>query len=224
MTKYSTEATSNDDKTMVPVNNKIIEHSTISSGVYPSTVRGTFNMQLKNNKENRSVINIQDYDIYNVELKDRTILPFQIDNRKKMILSNVAYMPLPIDNGTPTNIANYGLAYPGPQSSMNPLVASVKTPEEALQFCANTCAASNKLKFPQFESNCVGFEFNPNTNSCYGFAPGSVKFNSARKQKKYYMGELNANKNTMSYYSKQFILKESNEPEIPLQRIPLQII
>ena len=210
MTKYSLNIPIADNKkTLIPITDDKKILIPIADDI-PSTVRGKLNMTINDAKGEHRIVNIQDYDIYNVELKDRTILPFQIDNRKKMVLSNVAYMPLPIDNGTPTNIANYGLSYPGPQSSINPLTASLapKTPAEALQLCANTCAASNKLKFPQFKSNCVGFEFNPNTNSCYGFSPGSVEINSDQKQKKYYMGELNANKNTMTYYSKQFILKD----------------
>ena len=222
MTKYSTEATSNDDKTMIDLSSTqgVVKLGPIGVttpppgsvkegplGAIPSTVRGKMNVTINDAKGERSIVNIQDYDIYNLELKnERTILPFQIDTRNNMVAYNMPYMPLPIENGTPV-IGNYGLSVPGPQTVVKKIGAPgspVKTPAEALQLCATNCAHSNQLKFPEFKSNCVGFEFNPNTNSCYGFAPGSVIQNKPRKNKKYYMGEINRH-DTLSYYSKQLI-------------------
>jgi len=229
MTKYSTEATSNDDKTMIDLSNtqNVVKLGSIgvttpptggnfkeALGVIPTTVTGKMDMTMRNAKGESRIVNMQDYDQYDLELKnERTILPFQIYTRNNMVVYNGTYMPLPIENGTPV-IGNYGLSVPGPQTTTKKLAASLapKTPAEALQLCANFCTASNKLKFPQFESNCVGFEFNPNTNSCYGFAPGSVIQNKPRKGKKYYMGEINTKHDTLSYYSKQFILKKAKDP------------
>lgn len=211
MTKYSTEATSNDDKTMIDLSTTNVSEATlrpIGKGFLPPSVRGKMDVTINDAKGESRIVNIQDYDMNDIELKDRTILPFQIDTRNNRVAYNVPYMPFPIDNGTPV-VSNYGMTYPGgPQTVTKKLVAPVKSPEEALQLCANTCAHSNKLKFPQFKSNCVGFEFNPNTNSCYGFAPGSVKANSPRKPKTYYMGEINTTRHTLSYYSKQLNPKE----------------
>ena len=222
MTKYSTEATSNDDKTMKDLSTTNVSEATyeidlsttkatlgpIGKGFFSPTVRGKMDVTINDAKGESRIVNIQDYDMNDIELKDRTILPFQIDTRNNRVAYNVPYMPFPIDNGTPV-VSNYGMSFPGPQTTTKKLVAPVKSPAEALQLCANTCAHSNKLKFPQFKSNCVGFEFNPNTNSCYGFAPGSVKANSPRKPKTYYMGEINTKRHTLSYYSKQLNPKDT---------------
>ena len=96
------------------------------------------NVTINDAKGERSIVNIQDYDIYNLELKnERTILPFQIDTRNNMVAYNMPYMPLPIENGTPV-IGNYGLSVPGPQTVVKKIGPRISS--------QNSCRSSSIMR------------------------------------------------------------------------------
>ena len=208
--KYSKEVTSTDDKTMpdltidsVPATavtrlteEEMIEKNIRAQTAYdgPSTVRGTYINKVVEKKDkithHQSVVNIEDYTISDVAFRTRgplpIVLPFQIDGRQNLISYDQGYMPYP-PSRTTESLANYGRIIHN-NTVTHKMMPTLKP---SLEQCANACAAANKQTFPNFESNCDGFEFNPHTNSCYGFSSKDVIANkSPRRGKVYYMGEI----------------------------------
>jgi len=74
-----------------------------------------------------------------------------------------------------------------------------------IQTCANICNWYNST-YPFIK--CVGFEYNPNNGSCFGYSEGSITKNC--KNKNFFLGEKNLKEDLVSYITEEQVsnLKE----------------